>query len=219
MINWDCVYSVFSRNWVKEMQTKIISFQKAIRFWAVFKIFFLQKICDGVLWENCSFICFRPGLVCLCLCARAGQRSTHQHVRLYETDYEPLMMCTCVWLLGCLRIVWCRRLHELFWPKSVWMFDWLHCSIWTRPCMTRPRLLLTNRLCVCGCVYGDALVLFSFLCLYFCVREEEKRPGLFLKRNNSWKRKKKKEEKECESFDLKLQRAAHDWWGVVLMQT
>lgn len=92
-------------------------------------------------------------------------------VFLRAVDYEPLMMCTGVWLLGRLWLVRRCRPYELLWPKSVWMFDWLHCShtIWTRLCMTLPRLVLTNHLrawvCLLGCT--EALLLFSF-CVFFC---------------------------------------------------
>lgn len=82
----------------------------------------------GEIWEIFSFICI--GLVHQCLCSL---RTLHRTVLVYaqvkgqhicvfvcenETvlvflsvvDYEPLMMCTCVWLSGYLWLVWCCTL-------------------------------------------------------------------------------------------------------------
>lgn len=88
-------------------------------------------------------------------------------------------------LKGYLWLVWCDRPYELVWPKSVWMFDWLHCShtVWTRLCMTLPGGVLTNRLPPWVCLWGCTRAFLFLVC--FCLSKTEL-TQVFWKEKKKW---------------------------------
>lgn len=105
-------------------------------------------------WDSC--VCVLCTLYCTLLYAQVRGQSISVFdcenetvfIFLSVVDCEPLMMCTCVWLLGYLWLVWCRR--RLSWSDQSLSgcSTYLHCShtIWTRLCMTLPRPLVTTHL-------------------------------------------------------------------------
>lgn len=120
----------------------------------------------------------------------------------WVVDYEPLMMCLCVWLLGYLWLVWCRRLYDQ--SLSGCLTDFTALTLFEQDCAWLCLVECYPIICVRRCVYWDALERFFAPKKGGGGERNDKSCLVTGRKTRGW----------LEATVSRLLQPPHDWWGV-----